>query len=717
MRPTSEPAPRPPRAAEPGAWPAMPEIAQATLAARWLVLATLVVLEATTPRPATAWWAGPLLGGAILYSLAATLYAARDPDRADRAVRWTLPCDTILLMIGMQITSFPPAVVAMGFPLTVVAGLLTGYAGAGAVAAALALGQNPLLAASIFAPAHWVAWGLLALSLVAVGTAGAAAAARQAAHVRLFRTLRAIKTAIAAGGVPAVRGTQPGGGQGAAPAGAILDAAIAHFRADSGTLMLLDPETRRLEVLASHGADPSVPPVDPQAGEGIAAWIAQGGRAMLLTPGTPSPLGAKAENVRSSMCVAVAVGGSPVGVLSLNRVTTEGEFTRDDLDAAELAASAASGYLLRAQEEQRFSTALSALAGGHSKVTYALTRDPVVLWPALLDLVRLMTQAHFAVLALEREDTGNVEIVAARGLNGGDTRDLLPGLLAAAARGEIQTADGAVTPSGPRPPVTCVPLLVGDRTIGALGLGLPVDDPLPPPLLKAVVAHIAAAVDTTRTAHRVADIGAAEERRRIAREMHDGLAQTLANALLQVDLSAMTAQTAPAQLSKELRDLRALLEQAMKELREFMAELRRTGEADDRLVPGLELLARDLERDHHLSVTVVASGNDANLHPAVRHAVLAIARQALANVQAHAQATSVVVRADVTDEMCAVSITDNGSGFDLHAYRASRRPGHHLGLASMEERAALVGGRLVIDSTPTRGTTVTIQVPIGGTHG
>ncbi len=706
MRPQADRPPRVAPAVRPVAQLSMPEITQATLAGRWLVLATIIVLEAWTPAPTPARWAIPLLGTAILYTLVVTLYVVRSPARADRAARWALPWDTALLWIGMYSTAFPLAFLVIGFPLTVVAGLLSGYAGASAVAVALALGQNPLLGRSVFAPAQWVTWGLLALTLLAAGAAGAAASQRVAAHIRLSRTLSAIKAAIASGTSPA-----------AEAAGAILGEAIAHFRADSGALMLLDPETGHLEALASHSPDPAAPPVDPEAGEGIAAWIAQGGRTMLLTPGTSSPLGVDPGNIRSSMVVAVAVGGSAVGVLRLNRITIEGEFTRDDLDAAELVASATAGYLLRIQDERSFSMALSVLAGGHAKVSYALTRDPVVLWPALLDLVRSMTSAQFTVLALEHEETGNVEIVAARGLNGETARDLLPPLLAAATRGEIQTAGGSGTASGALPAVTCIPLLVGARTIGALGLGLPDPGTFPRQLLPAVVAHIAAAVDTARTAHRVADIGAAEERHRIAREMHDGVAQTLANALLQVDLSAMTAQAAPAHLAKELRELRTLLEQAMKELREFMAEIRRTGTGEDRLFVGLNMLARKLERQHHLSITVVPTGDDAHLPPAVRHAVLAVARQALANVQAHARATAVVIRAEVTDEMCTVSITDNGVGFDVDAYRAGPRSSVHLGLASMEERASLVGGRLQVQSAPARGTTVAIHVPLGGAHG
>jgi len=684
--------------------PILPEIAQATLAVRWVVLCAVIALAGLGPSQRSTLPTLPAFGAAILYTLAFTLYGVRYPDRVGNAARWGIPFDVALVWFGMQVTSFPREFLFLGFPLAMVTGLLVGHIGATAVAIALALSQIPLMQQSIFAPDQWIGWGLLGLSLLAGGNAGAVASRHIATGTRFSHTLAAVGTAVAS---PAQDGTETGE--------TILRAAAAYFRADSGALMLLDPHGGRLEIMTSHGLDASTQHLWPQVAESIAGWVAQGGRAVLLTPGTQFPLRLGTGPVRSSICVAVSVGGQAVGVLNLARSSTEGEFTKADLSAAELVADASTGYLLRAQDERRLSATLADLAEGHAKVSYALTRDPVVLWPALLDLARSLTSAQFAVLALEREDTSNVEIMAARGITGTAARDLLPALLAATTRGDIQVVGDGDTSRTSH--VACIPLAVGTRIIGALGLGAPAEASCSRPLLLAIAAHIAAAVDTARTAHRVADIGAAEERRRLAREMHDGPAQTLANALLQLDLSAMTARAAPAQLGDELKGLRTLLEQVMGELRGFMTELRRTEGDDNRLFQGLAAMVKELERHHHLFITVVPLGDDAHLPPAVRHAILAIARQALANARAHARATTVTVRAEVTEALCTVSITDNGAGFDLEAFRGSLRARHHLGVSSMEERASLVGGRLEIESAPNRGTTVTVHVPLGVNDG
>jgi signal transduction histidine kinase len=687
----------------------LPEIANVTLALRWLALAVLIALSAITPPPPVLWPTAVLFGAAILYTVALTLYVVRYPDRAQLAAQWAIPCDTILLITGTQVTTLSREFLILGFPLAVMTGMIAGRAAAGAVAAGLAVAVNPLTADSLF-PHRWVAWGLLGFCLVASGQAGAAAYHRLAARTRFSSTLTRIRAAIAAPTPQAADAAQ-----------AALDAAVAHFQADSGALLLLDPQTKHLHLLASSGLTGGSGTLLPDSREGLTGWMAQGGRAILVRPGGPAAVELDRWGIHSSLRVAVLVAGRPLGVLTLGRSSPDhAEFTSEDLEDLELIAHALSTALLHAQDEQILATALTDLAGGHAKVSYALTRDPIVLWPALLDLLRSLTSAQFAVLALEREDSGNVEIVAARGIDGAAARALLPGLLAAATRGAIHdmphSGDAPRTSSSREESAICVPLSLGERTIGAAALGPVTEEICPRPILLAIAAHIAAAVDATRTAHRVADIGAGEERRRIAREMHDGVAQTLANALLQVDLSAITAQSAPERLGPELKETRALLEQAMREIREFLAELRRAEDGDDRLFQALQALAIEGKR-HHLSVTVIPVGNDDRLPPAVRHAVLAIARQALTNVHAHAQASAVTARAEVTDEMCAVSITDDGIGFNVTAYRATRSAGHHLGLASMEERAALVGGRLTISSAPNRGTTVTVHVPLGVIHG
>lgn len=675
------------------------EFAQTALSLRWLALAALIAQEAITPTPTRTPLA--LYGGMLAYTLAFTLYGWRYPERAGQAARWALPFDSLAAAAGMLWGAHPRSFLFLAYVVAALGGVFAGYGGASAIAALVALVQFPSFSASLFRPDEYVGWGIATLSLAAIGNGTTAVAARVDARLRQIRLLTELsQIASHTSDIPAT-------------ASGALEAVVKYFGADSGSLMLYDPQAGRLEIVAAHRLSEAYQQAGPRIGEGIAGWVAQEGRPMLLTPRATIPFRLSRAEIGSSICLPLATGGQPLGVMNLNRSTRKPWFTSRDLEAADIVAQQLAGPFVLAQRERILPATVSSLAATFSEVSQALARDPAVLWPALLDQARSLVSGRFAVLALEREDTGTIDIVATRGVAGAVARAYLPTLLAASTDGTVHiTASREDGESA----VACVPLRVFSQTVGAIGIGLPRGTAPSASLLTAVAAHVAAAVHTARTAYRIADIGIVEERRRIAREMHDGLAQTLADALLQTDLSAMATQKDPSQISDDLRELRTLLERAMRELREFMSELRRESATDSKLLTALETLGREFERRHETHTEVVATGDDTHLPSAMHHAVLAIVRQALTNVRTHARATAVTIRAQLTESDCTVTVADNGVGFDLAAFRA-RQAEHHLGLASMEERATLVGGRLDIETTVGRGTTITVRIPLGRNHG
>lgn len=681
----------------------LPTFTQAVVSLRWLALAALIALETLLPSGGSVSRLIGLYASIVAYTLALTLAAWRYPDAHAATTRAGIPLDTAAIAAGMLVTGHRTEYLLLAFPVAAVAGLHLGYPGAIVVAAAVAAVQLPPLRASLFGSAGYVAWAFAALTLLGTGAAAAAAGQyltrRQRAQWMVSELQRAVDAA------PSVTA--------AAKAGlAIL---LAHFRAASGSLMLFDPPSGRLEILAGQGLEQAFLEGRPRLDEGIAGWVVQQGRAVLLGPDAPVPFRLERPGIGSAISAPLRTAGLPLGVVNLNRDRSVPRFGRDDLDAVETVAGHLAPVLLRAQHERLYAAALSEVAEGFSEVSRALARDPVVLWPALLDIARRLTSAHFAVLALEREDTGNVDVVATRGMDGRAAAEFTSTLLAASTHGEIRTAQGGPMRGGMPTPVVCVPLRAEGQTLGAIGLGLS-ETRVPERLLHAVASHVAAAVHTARSAYRIADIGVTEERRRIAREMHDGLAQTLADALLQTDLSGMAAQAHPEQVAADLRELRTVLERAMRELREFMSDLRRHDQAAETLFGALEAMGREFDRRYEIRTTAAGSGDDGQLPSAIRHAVLAVARQALTNVAAHARATTVEIRGEVTEQSCTVSVKDNGVGFDPAAHRANPPSPYHLGILSMEERAGLVGGELRIDSRPGAGTTVTIHIPLGRSH-
>ncbi len=676
-----------------------PELASAIVAIRWVVLAALIVLE--TQQPASEAAPVGLLSvyvGFAVYTIALTLYTLQRPDRAARSAGWTLVLDTTFVVAGTIAGGPPWLFLPLAFPVVALVGLFGGSIAATAAGGAIALSNLPPLVHSVFAPDLWIRWVIAATLVIATGNATAAAAERLAHRARVAAALARI------------RATSSARMSTSEAAAAILDQAVTLFGASSGSLMVVDPAGHDLDLLATHNLDEAYRSAWRRLGEGIAGWIAQEGQPMLLTPGTTFPLPLKRHEIGSAMCIPVRVGGQPVAVLNVNRSADRKRFTQADVIDAEAVAQQAAAVCLRAQQARRLSEVLTDLADSHARVTGAFTRDPAVLWPALLDVVKSMTSAQFAVLALEQTTTGGLELVGSQGISREGARTALPSLLAAAADGLVQTPAGTTMPMAHT--LICLPLKVGAETIGAVGLGFAEDTAASEHFLRATAAHVGAVVQTARAASRVAEIGAVEERRRIARELHDGIAQTLADALLQTDLSTMAAQADPAQLTGDLRELRGILERSMRELREFMTDLRRDDLTDGRLFQALDALAKEFERRHGLHTAVVATGPDDQLSPAVRHAVLSITRQALDNVRIHAQATQTTIAATVTDTTCMVRIVDDGRGFDLQAFRMRQPMSHNLGLVSMQERASLVGGQLEVDTAPGRGTSITVRIPL-----
>lgn len=204
-----------------------------------------------------------------------------------------------------------------------------------------------------------------------------------------------------------------------------------------------------------------------------------------------------------------------------------------------------------------------------------------------------------------------------------------------------------------------------------------------------------------------ASTAAEEERKRLARELHDGTAQVLAG--LRVRLRLARATDDP-----EVRE--AQLEQVSREIGEAIEEVRRMAKglrppALDVLGvgPAIESYARSLTEAADLRLDLDIAPVDAALAPDVELSLYRILQEALSNVVRHSGASTVTIRLGRNGGDVELAIEDDGAGFDVDAELADRNRG--LGLFGMQERAAYVGGTVNIVSTPGRGTTVAVTVP------
>ncbi len=204
--------------------------------------------------------------------------------------------------------------------------------------------------------------------------------------------------------------------------------------------------------------------------------------------------------------------------------------------------------------------------------------------------------------------------------------------------------------------------------------------------------------------------GREEERIRLAREVHDGPAQVLAHVLLGLEHSlSLSAQQKIERLAAHLGELRASTRAGLHEVRRFIADLRPPALEEQGLAAALtELAARFTAAG---LITVRYEGDALPRLASEQEIVLyRIAQEALNNASKHARRASVLLQASVTARDLTLLVRDDGPGFDPRTITAKTK-GKHWGLASIHERAELIGARLVISSAPGQGTAVRVTLP------
>lgn len=198
-----------------------------------------------------------------------------------------------------------------------------------------------------------------------------------------------------------------------------------------------------------------------------------------------------------------------------------------------------------------------------------------------------------------------------------------------------------------------------------------------------------------------------EEKTRVARELHDELAQSLT--ALKMDTNWVRANGAadPQAAQAKLTEMLAMLDGTIAATRRIAADLRPLLLDDLGLVPAIEWLAGNFSGRHGVACHVVAS-EDLELPEPYATAVFRIVQESLANVGKHAAASKVEITLDHVNWAIQVAVHDDGRGFDVDA---PRRPGS-LGLMGLKERADLVNGSITILSAPGKGTRVEVLVPL-----
>ena len=203
-----------------------------------------------------------------------------------------------------------------------------------------------------------------------------------------------------------------------------------------------------------------------------------------------------------------------------------------------------------------------------------------------------------------------------------------------------------------------------------------------------------------------------DERLRISRELHDETAQMLAS--LSRDLTSLSTDESelPQVMTERLQKLRVVADSALEEVRRFSQDLRPSILDDLGLVPALEWLLSNLEKQYKINTNMSINGKQRRLTPEKELILFRVAQEVISNARRHSNASEVSMSIDIDDAALTLIISDDGSGFSPPQRASDLVQSGKLGIVGMRERARLVGGTLIVQSEPGKGTTVTLRVPV-----
>lgn len=201
-----------------------------------------------------------------------------------------------------------------------------------------------------------------------------------------------------------------------------------------------------------------------------------------------------------------------------------------------------------------------------------------------------------------------------------------------------------------------------------------------------------------------------EERKRIARELHDETAQGLAALALHIEGITRSSKQLPEGVIDLLEQLLGETESLMEGVRRFSHELR-PGLLDHLgLVPALEWLTAEASVTSGIDASLGIAGKERRLPPQIELVLFRIAQEALSNARKHSEATKVEVQIEFAPEKVRLEVVDNGKGFELPKMLGDLAARRKLGILGMQERARIIDGSLSVQSEVGRGTTVSIEV-------
>jgi signal transduction histidine kinase len=493
-----------------------------------------------------------------------------------------------------------------------------------------------------------------------------------------------------------------------------LDAVLEVTSLDAGLVFVLDERAEDLIVAAHRG----LPPVLVGSGRGLKL-----ARMLVADPA-----------LESQIALPLKSKGRPLGVLIVGRRGTH-EFQLEEVDLLTSIASHISVAMDNARLHQDVARQLERerrLGEVAKEITSELELDRVLSKVVLI--AEELVSADAGGIALLDEDRGiitypylhnlpielsQVPMSPDEGLAGRVTTSGRPAVLEDY---QAYPANMAVFCKGGVKSALGVPIVSGEKVFGALDLFTLTQkrsfSDRDIAVVSGVARQAAVAIENARlyksmrSYARQIITAQEEERKRMARELHDDTAQALVGLSRRLDALLSGSDQVPETLRQRIAEIRQLTAEISHGVRRFSHDLRPSTLDDLGLLPTLDGLTTRMSQEDGLPAELRVLGKQRRLPPEVELVLFRIVQEALTNVRKHSRATEVTTTVEFRDGLVTVTISDNGRGFTL-----PERPGNlvetgRLGLTGMFERAQLVGGTLTVQSELGKGTTVIAEIPV-----
>lgn len=229
--------------------------------------------------------------------------------------------------------------------------------------------------------------------------------------------------------------------------------------------------------------------------------------------------------------------------------------------------------------------------------------------------------------------------------------------------------------------------------------------------LRVLTRMIAQMAEVQEINHRVL-MGQELERRRIGRDMHDRIAQSVAALIMQAHSATLLLDQDPAVARQAMEKLKDRLQDSLEEIRDLMRNLFPKALRHAGLVGAIEELLDRTVRSDGMRVHFAHADLGETLPDGLEATLLCIVQEAISNLRRHAQASEVRIDLSCNAKLLRLEIQDNGRGFDLDRYLVEQKLADHYGLSTMRERANLAGGTMELESRPMAGTRLCFSIPI-----